>query len=130
MRYYTLLRWAHTDHGVLGRMGNWHTLENPWRGNERGVSCIPTGTYRCVRSYYHAGGYEAFHIVDVPGRSRILIHVGNTETDTRGCPLVGKRVGVLAGKIAVLQSKAAHDEMMRELEGFDEFELTVRNVYA
>lgn len=125
---YTLARWAHTEHGILGRLGRWHTLENPWRGNRPNVSAIPPGVYTCRRSYYHRGGYPAFEITGVPGRSHILIHVGNTTDDTQGCPLIGSRVGVLGGRLAVLASKAAFDEFMAELDGVDEFILGVIDV--
>lgn len=64
----------------------------------------------------------------MPGRSHILIHVGNTTDDTQGCPLIGSRVGVLGGKLAVLASKAAFDEFMAELDGVDEFILGIIDV--
>lgn len=126
---FTLVRWAHTDHGILGRMGRWYVLENQWRDNRRNVSAIPAGVYRCTRGVYHRGGYPAFELQDVPGRSLILIHAGNTDQDTRGCPLIGSRVGVLGGRLAVLDSRAALAEFMATLEGVDEFELKIVNNY-
>lgn len=125
---YTLARWAHTEHGILGRLGRWHTLENPWRGNRPNVSAIPPGVYTCRRSYYHRGGYPAYEITGVPGRSRILIHAGNTDADTQGCPLIGQRVGVLGGRLAVLSSRDALAEFMAELAGVEEFTLEIVDV--
>lgn len=125
---YTLTRWAHTDHGILGRLGRWHTLENPWRDNQPNVSAIPTGVYRCRLDRYHRGGYPAYEITGVPGRSRILIHAGNTDADTLGCPLIGQRVGVLGGRLAVLSSRDALAEFMAELAGVEEFTLEIVDV--
>lgn len=58
-----------------------HTLE--------GDNPIPPGTYGLVwhdSPHLHA---RVPMLVDVPGRSYILIHVGNTARDTQGCILVG-----------------------------------------
>lgn len=128
MRHLTLTRWAHTDDGVLGRLGQWHTLENPWRDNKPNVSCIPTGVYRCARSYFHKGEYPTFQVLDVPDRGQIKFHVGNWESQTLGCILLGRRVGVLAtrpGELGILDSQLAFDAFMRSLEGVDEFDLEV-----
>jgi hypothetical protein len=70
-----------------------YTLELPWKDNENQVSCIPTGEYT-VR---HRGAvqsdsydYDHFIVVDVQGRTYILIHAGNLYTHTLGCILVGE----------------------------------------
>lgn len=64
------------------------TLELPWLDNEVRKSCIPTGCYEVVpRNSPKYGNH--FHIKDVPGRSSILIHIGNYYTDILGCVLVG-----------------------------------------
>lgn len=131
----TLTRFASTPDGVLGRLGPWCTLEEEALGNRPNVSCIPAGTYLCRRSRYHAGGYDTFEITGVPNRSRILFHIGNTEEDTAGCILVGKRFGVLvrtdedtgrkAPKLAVLDSRTAFREFMERLDGVSEFMLQI-----
>ena len=95
MRSLTLTRFAKTRDGILGRLGPWVTLEEEDRGNQRNISAIPPGAYVCRRSRYHAGGYDTYEVTDVPGRSRILFHIGNTEEDTAGCILLGERLGVL-----------------------------------
>ena len=68
------------------------TLENPWKDNQRNISCIPEGEYKvrlrlpresATRNYIH------LLVQDVPNRDWILFHRGNTSKDTRGCILVG-----------------------------------------
>lgn len=93
---FTLIRDVFTDDCTLGNIfgsdGKWicRTLELPYRGNCRDISCIPNGCYRiAVASNAKLG--DVIHILGVRNRSGILIHVGNTPDDTRGCILVGLR---------------------------------------
>lgn len=65
------------------------TLELPWQNNARNVSCIPEGRYDVIiREVPHRGRH--FHVLNVPDRSLILIHVGNYYTDIQGCILPGQ----------------------------------------
>jgi hypothetical protein len=54
-----------------------------------------------------------YRLLDVPGRSGILIHAGNhageapLKTDTQGCILLGAKLGKLHGQQAVLDSRLA-----------------------
>lgn len=70
-----------------------YTLEEPWRNNQRGISCIPTGRYFCTpwRTDTPDHSKAGWRLHDVPDRKDILIHVGNTLKDTEGCILVGLR---------------------------------------
>ncbi len=65
------------------------TLELPLRDNRVGVSCIPTGDYICERVQSPRLGvcYAIKHVVN---RSHILIHVGNFNSEIRGCILIGQ----------------------------------------
>lgn len=65
-----------------------YTLELPWKNNKRGVSCIPVGKYKVVKRSSEKYGNH-LHILDVKGRSFILIHSGNYHTQIQGCILVG-----------------------------------------
>lgn len=65
-----------------------HTCEDAWEDNARMVSCIPAGTYKCVRRESPKYGHH-WHVLGVPKRDLILIHAGNTPEDTNGCILVG-----------------------------------------
>lgn len=67
---------------------SFRTLELPWRNNINKISCIPPGTYKAVPRVSEKYG-KHFHILDVPGRSFILIHYGNFVSDSTGCILVG-----------------------------------------
>lgn len=64
-------------------------LELPWRLNSRNTSCIPKGFY-VVKRHISPKFKECFIIENVPERSQILIHAGNSISDTRGCLLVGR----------------------------------------
>jgi hypothetical protein len=65
------------------------TLEDPWLNNAPNVSCIPTGTYRCIFSMSARWKKLMPELLNVPGRSSIRIHGGNTTQDTEGCILLG-----------------------------------------
>lgn len=90
------------DHGVTVC----RTAELNWRSNRKGISCIPPGTYDCVAHTSKSFG-SCFLVKDVPGRSDILLHVGNWAgmkgvpgvlSDTEGCILPGVSVGVVFDK--------------------------------
>ena len=65
-----------------------YILELPDRNNQIGISRIDEGEYECVKRFSEKYN-DHFHLLDVPGRTWILIHVGNYNTDTRGCLLPG-----------------------------------------
>lgn len=65
-----------------------YTLELPWKQNKKGISCIPPGKYKVVKRFSEKYGNH-LHILDVKGRSFILIHNGNYHTQIQGCILVG-----------------------------------------
>ena len=112
------------------------TLEEPWRdadGDGLGdlkVSRIPPGTYSVFRRWSESRRREVFEVRDVPGRSAILIHSGNTVADTEGCILLGQREGVFEQEPAVLVSRPAVEALMARFAGIDIFTLTVTDVPA
>ena len=68
------------------------TLENPWKNNQRNISCIPEGEYPVrLRLARESASRDYLHLLvqDVPNRDYILFHRGNTAKDTSGCILVG-----------------------------------------
>jgi len=120
----TLTREPSTDAGTFGVLtltvdGKEHvfqSLELPWRGNQRNVSCIPPGKYLCA---FGPCGLKsignAYRLSDVPGRDGILIHRGNwagdksmgLKSDVHGCILLGMIRGKANDQPAVLQSRTA-----------------------
>lgn len=136
-----LRRTMRTADGVFGRLTgsdlSLATCEDDWEHNRPSISCIPDGTYALRRTMYYKHGYETFEVAGVPGRSRILIHPGNTEEDTAGCILVGLRVGRLwvakdedtsaqhVLKQAVVSSRLAFDRLMTAWQDVDEGVLTI-----
>lgn len=74
-----------------------HTLELPWRNNEKGVSCIMADTYRCTVGSSPSLHRTVLRLEDRYGRTDCLIHNGNWAGDSakglfaqvHGCTLVG-----------------------------------------
>jgi hypothetical protein len=99
-----------------------NTCEDPWNENTRGESCIPKGVYKFVP---HNGQLykNVWVALNVPNRTGILIHSGNTIKDTRGCLLVGNGFGTLDGMPGVLNSV----QTLEKLRGIlpPEFILTI-----
>lgn len=62
------------------------TLEDP-PGEGKGP--IPAGSYPLVLTYSERFRALLPEIRDIPGRTAIRIHAGNTSADTTGCVLVG-----------------------------------------
>ncbi len=93
-----------------------YTIEDEFREVKvKGETRIPAGTYRVGKRYSPKFtprfGHDMLWIQDVPGFEYILIHTGNTDKDTDGCLIVGKKIGKLEGKRAVLDSKIAYKEI-------------------
>lgn len=99
------------------------TLELPWRDNEKGISCIPAGEYK-LSPYPSSRFGEVYIVNDVPNRTGILIHTGNTASDIEGCILVGDNYGKLNGKRAVLNSRQAFN-LLKEVLGEEEYLLNI-----
>lgn len=103
------------------------TLELPWRDNQKGISCIPAGEYK-LSPYPSSRFGEVYIVNDVPNRTGILIHTGNTASDIEGCILVGDSYGKLNGKKAVLNSRQAFN-LLKETLGEEEYLLNVVDAY-
>lgn len=78
-----------------------YTLEDPWLDNQPDISCIPVGTYRCIKSWSLRWKKQMPELLMVPFRSAIRIHGGNTTADTHGCILVGMSLIGMADTHAV-----------------------------
>ena len=104
------------------------TLEPPDRLNAPNRSSIPAQQYTAIRYNSPTFG-ETFMVTNVPGRSHILFHTGNTAQDTHGCIILGSEVGYLKSTKAVLESRKAFHTFMALMEGHDRFHLTVKEDY-
>jgi hypothetical protein len=63
-----------------------HSLELPWLDNKKEKSCIPEGTYSVqVVPPTQKIKYEHLHILNVPNRDGIKIHIANYTKDILGC---------------------------------------------
>lgn len=65
------------------------TLELPDLENKQNVSCIPHGTYECVKYHSNTHG-QCIAIKNVIGRTNVRIHSGNFTRQILGCVLVGE----------------------------------------
>jgi len=85
---------------------DYYSLELPWKENQPEISCIPEGEYPCILAW--SARFDRFmpHLVNVPNRSEIEIHAGNSTADTRGCILIGT-ISVPSG---IYNSRKAFEE--------------------
>jgi len=103
-----------------------YTLEKPWRDNINYISCIPEGTYKCIK---HSGDKfkNVWILLDVPGRDTVLLHNGNFITDTVGCILVGENFGIFKGLPTVTNSVPTLNKLRTILP--KEFNLKITKKY-
>ena len=114
-----IIRDTFTEVSTIGNLyldGEWlcDTLENPYLNNQKNISCIPEGQYKVrLRTARESATKDYLHLLvqDVPDRSLILFHSGNTAKDTRGCVLVG----IGTEQDFVKNSRLAMDLLMKEI---------------
>lgn len=113
----TLYRESDDGKQTLGRLViqgvELKTLELPWRGNKKQISCIPAGVYHALPRTSKQYGRH-YHVVGVSDRDMILIHAGNHHTQTLGCILVGlAHADINADGLAdVTSSRKALDKLL------------------
>jgi hypothetical protein len=75
-----------------------YTIELPWLGNQRRISCIPEGEYFLQLRFSPKFKWH-FLLMDVPGRDLILIHPANdAKLELLGCIApVTKHTGIGKG---------------------------------
>ena len=125
-----LIRDTFTDKSTLGKLylnGEFygHTLELAWKDNQKRVSCIPKGGYEVKKRHTEKSKYkyEHLHILDVPDRELILMHIGNYPKNSKGCILVGNTRALNF----VGESRKAFYKLMYDLGSFEEIELIIKN---
>lgn len=128
MRKVKLVRKVYTDTGTKGLLYTaensypFYTMENPWLDNRKTDSCIPLGTYTCKPVNSPRFG-KTIEVTDVPNRSHILFHAGNSPDDTDGCILIGLN-GNDNNTMWISNSRAAMKIFLEQL-GNEEFELEI-----
>jgi hypothetical protein len=119
--------------GVLDVDGKaYYTLELPDRDNRPGASCIPPGEYQATWSPSPRLGRDTYRLVNVPGRSGILIHPANFAGDRAlglrceidGCIALGFDRGELHGQAALLRSRDAVADFEQRM-GCEDFVLRI-----
>ena len=128
-----IIRDTFTKESTLGRLfingeSFCDTLENPWLNNQRNISCIPEGQYKVrLRLPRESATRDYLHLLvqDVPNRSYILFHIGNTAKDTSGCILVGQG----SEQDVVYNSQLAMDLVIKEILnlGGENINLIIKN---
>lgn len=125
-----LVRLLHLQDRILGTLiaknKIFATLELPWKDNAKNISCIPKGSYTLVRHWSRKFPYIHLQLLDVPNRSGILIHAGNTPKDTSGCILLAKNFAENNDLTAT--SRDAVDELMQLLDNKENLTLEVIDV--
>ena len=118
--------------GILATDGFFcKTLELPWRNNQKGISCIPSGEYIVALRQSPKYG-RIYWVTNVPDRSWILIHSGNVagdvnkgfRTHVQGCILLGKEHGFLYDQRAVLNSRITVTKFMN-IMNYKKFKLHI-----
>ena len=105
-----------------------YMLELPDKNNQQSISRIYEGEYDCVKRVSEKYG-DHFHVLNVDGRSYILIHHGNYHTNTKGCLLPGDGLADINGDGLkdVVNSKNTM-EMLNEVLP-NEFKLVIKNQF-
>jgi|SRR5690606_5370858 len=103
-----------------------HTIELPWKNNEKRISCIPEGTYPIRKRFSQKFNWH-YILENVPNRSLILIHpANNAQKELMGCIApVNRIVKEGIGE----QSRKAMQHLMNVLENLekkDKMQLTIK----
>ena len=130
MKKLILQRIAQTDKWTIGKLYDddgveiCNTLELGWRNNQREISCIPNGTYKCIIAD-EGGKYPVIRVCNVPGRDGIKIHIGNYLTQIKGCILVGTGYIITQELPAILNSEKAYRELLSNISQEKTFTLVI-----
>ena len=140
---------SNDDQGIPGRMfcmdddfkllGEFRTIELPWRDNRCGVSSIPPGMYTARKHNSRRFG-NTIVLEDVNGRSYILTHNGNVagdktkgyKTHSQGCIIIGTKPGMLKmngrWQRGVVNSRIAYRRFKDMVLDHDAFQVKITEV--
>ena len=103
------------------------SLERADDNNKPSVSCIPTGTYKCVLEYSPRFKTMLWEIKGVPNRSECKFHSANYWHQLNGCIALGEKLTDIDGDgyRDVTNSKNTMKEFHKVLDGLTEIDLIV-----
>jgi hypothetical protein len=122
----TLVRNDFTPDGIFGILQDASgklvlvTLEHSYDNKPK----LPDGTYTCVKGIHRLHDnvpFEAYEVMNVPGHTGILAHIGNYNSDSDGCILLGME----RNNIMITHSMIAFSKFMALLDGQQTFDLVV-----
>ena len=111
------------SHLYIGGLFCCYLLEDLVRARKiPGQTAIPSGEYGLSLNHWagmnakYAKRFPNLHegmveITEIPNYQLVFFHMGNTHTDTRGCPLTGSYWELVNGDYRVLGSAAAYAYM-------------------
>ena len=103
------------------------SLEQMDLSNAPYESSIPSGLYKMKLGHFNAGGYKAYEVIEVPGRTQIKFHVGNTVKNIWGCLCPGDAIHIFNTSMwGVLNSEATFNKFMDVMAGDKECWLSIR----
>lgn len=127
-----------TDVGPFGQFGVLvdedgkfmaHTLEHAYPVIDQYLPKVPSGVYDCLLGMHQlttGPAFPAYELQNVPNHQGILLHPGNTQSDSHGCILLGMQKGAIGGVPAVLDSKVAFNAFMAKCNGDKTITLEVK----
>jgi hypothetical protein len=105
-------------------------LEDKYRGDNLyenkkvyGKTAIPCGIYKVILTKSNRFGIITPEILKVPFFEGIRIHSGNTDKDTDGCLLVGKKLPEIN---FVKDSRKTFKELMSKLKGQEDIQIEIK----
>lgn len=88
---------------------------------------VPNGVYIAKRDWHHPldlkRRYRVWEYQNVPDRTQIQIHIGDSPEDTTGCQIVGYSIDLYNHKI--YYSSKAYKELMKLTKGATELNIAV-----
>ena len=133
---YKLIRREYEEDGIFSELMDdkgkliSHTLEHAYDDGKGGwVPKITPGTHLCVRGPHRlhnmTSDFETFEVTGISGHSDLLFHVGNWNSDSEGCILMGNGIAQSRQGQMVTASRPCFEEFMKNLAGVDSFNLEV-----
>lgn len=103
------------------------TLEHAFPNSLGGYDpIIQPGIYTCTRRHSPRFGFDVFQVMNVPGHTFVEMHIGNRNSDSDGCVLLGEcGIGDGNGFNMVTNSRETFDKFMELQSGVESFTLTV-----